>query len=199
MKKINMLIMAGLLSLTSMANAFTLDPTADGTLAVTVDGPSVSDGGFFGIGDGTTASAFFNLVLDTGGFSEAAGTSIDINFPGPVVTTNPVSVFLYRDGPGAAGDGVFDVMTDVLIDSASGTAATISAFLNGTTTYFLQLVGLSESSYNVEVAASSPVPVPAAGILFASALFGAGALGRRKKKTAKTAKTAMIGAFARAS
>lgn len=42
----------------------------------------------------------------------------------------------------------------------------------------------------------SAVPVPAAGILFASALLGAGALGRRKKKSANTL---MVGAFTRAS
>ena len=42
----------------------------------------------------------------------------------------------------------------------------------------------------------STVPVPAAGILFASALFGAGVFGRRKKKSTKTS---MVGAFTRAS
>ena len=42
----------------------------------------------------------------------------------------------------------------------------------------------------------STVPIPAAGILFATALFGAGLLGRRKKKSTKAS---MVGVFARAS
>ena len=47
------------------------------------------------------------------------------------------------------------------------------------------------STYMVSI-----VPVPAAGILFASALFGMGVFGRRKKKSSTTV---MVGAFARAS
>ena len=42
----------------------------------------------------------------------------------------------------------------------------------------------------------SAVPVPAAGILFASALFGLAAIGRRKKKSTKAS---MVGVFARTS
>ena len=42
----------------------------------------------------------------------------------------------------------------------------------------------------------STVPVPVAGLLFASVLFGAGVFGRRKKKSKKTL---IVGAFARSS
>ena len=58
--------------------------------------------------------------------------------------------------------------------------------------YYLLLSGNGTFAYSVDVSA---VPVPAAGILFASALLGAGAFGRRKKK----AKASVVGAFARAS
>ena len=68
----------------------------------------------------------------------------------------------------------------------------ISAMLMVGTTYYLKLSGDDGEAYAVDVSA---VPVPAAGILFASALFGAGALARRKKKATKSN---MIGAFARA-
>ena len=47
------------------------------------------------------------------------------------------------------------------------------------------------------VLVDSEVSVPAAGILFASALFGAGIFGRRKKKS--TSSNVMVGAFTRAS
>lgn len=59
--------------------------------------------------------------------------------------------------------------------------------------YQFQLSGLETTGYSGSISA---VPVPAAGILFASALLGAGAFGRRKKKSAKTS---MVGAFTRAS
>ena len=68
----------------------------------------------------------------------------------------------------------------------------ISAMLAVGTKYYLKLSGDDGEAYAVDVSA---VPVPAAGILFASALFGAGALSRRKKKATKSN---MIGAFARA-
>jgi len=68
----------------------------------------------------------------------------------------------------------------------------ISAMLAVGTTYYLKLSGDAGEAYAVNVSA---VPVPAAGILFASALFGAGALARRKKKATQSN---MIGAFTRA-
>jgi len=68
----------------------------------------------------------------------------------------------------------------------------ITAMLDVGTTYYLKLSGDQFEAYSAEISA---VPVPAAGILFASALFGAGALSRRKKKATKSN---MIGAFARA-
>ena len=63
-------------------------------------------------------------------------------------------------------------------------------------TGFVDVTGATRTGdYAIDLTIST-VPVPAAGILFASALFGAGALSRRKKKTAKTS---MVGAFTRAS
>jgi len=72
------------------------------------------------------------------------------------------------------------------------TGGGIAALLDIGTTYYLKLSGADGESYAVDISA---VPVPAAGILFASALFGAGALSRRKKKATQTN---MVDAFARA-
>lgn len=81
-----------------------------------------------------------------------------------------------------AGTG-FTSYTDLLADALAGgfrMGLHVQAFADGA----------SDSYVSV-----NPVPVPAAGILFASALLGAGALGRRKKKV----KASVVGAFARAS
>lgn len=76
---------------------------------------------------------------------------------------------------------------------ATGTSF-VSAALTPGLLYFLQLDLIEPTDTNFSGTVSA-VPVPAAGILFASALFGAGLLGRRKKKASKSD---MAGAFARA-
>lgn len=95
-------------------------------------------------------------------------------------------------------NGNFDIKVDGVLlamsTALSGSPASIVG-LTGTTFEFINLVGDQGSEFYINNIGVSTVPVPAAGILFASALFGAGALGRRKKK----AKASVVGAFARAS
>lgn len=84
---------------------------------------------------------------------------------------------------------------------ATGTSSLMYDTIVANTTYYLQLTNLTLENfgYEVQVSASSAVstvPVPAAGILFATALFGIGLVGRRKKKTSTNL---MVGAFTRAS
>ena len=122
-------------------------------------------------------------IADTTSFNEAAGTST---------------------GTGAS----FDAFIERIAIAAGSYLVTITQFSNfavgpkladgfdgsGFTT-FMDVTGdprTDSFAYDITLSA---VPVPAAGILFASALLGAGALGRRKKKATKSN---MIGAFARA-
>lgn len=69
----------------------------------------------------------------------------------------------------------------------------VTALLSGTARIGLHVQAFADGSSDSYV---STVPVPAAGILFATALFGIGLVGRRKKKTSTNL---MVGAFTRAS
>ena len=60
----------------------------------------------------------------------------------------------------------------------------------------LQSIGDANDANDSSTYMVSTVPIPAAGILFASVLLGLGVFGRRKKKSANTL---MVGAFTRAS
>jgi len=82
---------------------------------------------------------------------------------------------------------VFDPIDELLYTGVNS----VSALLSSDTLYFLQLTGINGTDFTGEISA---VPVPAAGILFASVLLGLGAIGRRKKKIAKTA---LVSVFAR--
>ena len=93
--------------------------------------------------------------------------------------------------------GFFDILVDgTMHNNIALSGAPLEAIgLVGKTFEFFNIGGGVGSQFYVNTISVSAVPVPAAGILFASALFGAGALGRRKKK----AKASVVGAFARAS
>jgi hypothetical protein len=69
----------------------------------------------------------------------------------------------------------------------------ITALLNGDARIGLHIQGYEDGESDSYV---SQVPIPAAGILFASALVAAGVFGRRKKKVTRNS---MVGAFTRAS
>ena len=182
MNKLKALLIAGLLSLTSVSFASSLtvgDPNgigSVGTIALTNGDAGVTLGGLFD----NTGSVFYELSLNAGDLT-AIGMSLDIT---PPVTLYDVTIAVY--------ESYADLLAGIGSALYTGTNS-LSAMLTGGTTYLLQLNGVADTSYNVDVAA---VPVPAAGILFASALFGAGAFGRRKKKSTKIS---MVGAFARVS
>lgn len=187
-----LLIMAGFISFTSMSHAVTIDPTAADTLYVSVDGPVVqSDPARFD----NTGETFFNVVFDGVGSTTAVGSSFDINFFARTFEVLPVEAYLYKDDTSTTGAGTFDSL-DLLVGFGSGLSANFSALIDGSQAYFLKLIGTADANFEVNINAVSTVPVPAAGILFASFLFGVGVLGRRKKKFTKNS---MVGAFTRAS
>ena len=183
MSKLKVLLIAGLLSLTSVSFASSVvtlgDPNGNGSVGTIslINGDSgVTLGGLFD----NTGSVFYELAINEGIFA-STGMSFDV---GPPVTLFDVTISIY------------DTYANLLAGVGSALYSdtnNLSAALVAETNYFLQINGVADTSYNVKVSA---VPVPAAGILFASALFGAGVYGRRKKKSSTTL---MVGAFTRAS
>lgn len=195
MNKIKVLLMiAGFIGFTTTSHAVFIDSTAEDTLYVTVDGPVVqTDPARFD----STGETFFNVVFDNVGTTSVIGSSFDINFSTFSVDILPVEAYLYKDDTSSvSGTGTFDESLDILVGNASGLAASFSAIIDNGQAYFLKLVGIADANYEVNIAAVSTVPVPAAGIMFATVLFGAGAYGRRKKQSTTNL---MVGAFTRTS
>ena len=127
-------------------------------------------------GSGTT-STWYELILG----AATPGTYLTFGWSANTLQpTDLVISLLDSDGGVIAGlSNIGDAFGNFAVSLSSGA-------------YRLILTGTEGLDYNGNISA---VPVPAAGILFASALFGAGVLGRRKKK----AKVSVVGAFARAS
>lgn len=179
MNKLQALLIAGLLSLTSVSFASSVSYLTGGyTGQVTLTSDDTDFA--FGISFDDTKTQYFELT-NVGPNEKylSIGDSIKTGTP---LSTAPVTLSLYSDS----------AFTNLL---AGGVTNSFQYLFAIGTQYYLKAVedaSLSYSSSNISVSA---VPVPAAGILFASALFGAGALGRRKKK----AKASVVGAFARAS
>lgn len=179
-----------LLSISSVGYASTVSMTgtsAGSTGTVTLDSaPANFFGGFTG------ASVIYDLFSTTNSIF-----SIDAVSSKAGVGLSDLEIALYSENGAAVNFQPSPLMNqDTFIGSDSTLFANITALLATGVHYYLQLTGLDTYSYNVTISEVSAVPVPAAGLLFASALFGAGALGRRKKKTADTS---VVGAFARAS
>ena len=190
-----LLLATSMLAITSVgfASTVTFGGASPGAFAsILVDNGSPANI-FTGTGSGIK---FYDLqaAFDTNVNFVASATKASLTPPSQLVTIN-----LYQDtgAVGGATAGEFDnpasmTMTpDLLLATSTGFNAAFNWFLSASNFYFLEFITTPESGLSAEVSA---VPVPAAGILFASALFGAGFLGRRKKK----AKTAVMGAFARA-
>ena len=179
MNKLKALLIAGLLSLTSVSFASTI--TA-GTSAEF----------------GTTSSGTINLVhLDPvltiyGNFGNSTVRTYDLNVS--PVDSSGMTIGTSNDATGNIYSILFEIFdaSDLVTAVASGSSLTNVA-LSSTASYILKLTGTLKTSYTMDVSA---VPVPAAGILFATALLGAGAFGRRKKKSAQNQ---MVGAFTRVS
>ncbi len=192
MNKLQALLIAGLLSLSSVSFATPVQYTpeydlngdqtvADGNQAGTIYVDQDTTHGFTGNlagdkinGTGRT-SAYFDIVMGSG--------IVDIVTFGQAYDTVQPNSLVYS---------FFDAAGNSFNTAYENLSGTFNVALAANTTYRLVLTGDEGYAYDGRISA---VPVPAAGILFASALFGAGALGRRKKK----AKASVVGAFARAS
>ena len=196
MNKFKALLVVGLLSLSSVSFATSVsytqayidsgiatavaDTAQAGTINLDADGTTAYfKGTLAGTQGGTgTTSTWYELILGSN-----SGSNL-LTFGWAANTLQPTDLVVsLLDASGGAIAGLSD------IGDALGN---FSVSLASGTTYRLLLSGTEGLDYNGNVSA---VPVPAAGILFASALFGAGVLGRRKKK----AKASVVGAFARAS
>lgn len=188
MNKLKALLIAGLLSLSSVSFATSLTTLSDangnlvygadgsrGTIELLNDGNSAQLTGDFTASNGYDEFYNINGVTPDTTWLMSFGQTVDSS------NTNVVTISLLEGATYA---------TSSVVDSGVGS---LDILLDVSNTYYLLLSGSGTFGYSVDVSA---VPVPAAGILFASALFGAGAFGRRKKKSAKTS---MVGAFARAS
>lgn len=240
MNKLQALLIAGLLSLTSVSFASTFDfaAYADNTAHTSTGLTGTGEAGytaFSATNDGITVTAtgtdaggnaFAYLdkgnaglgvcstlgTLDVNGVPTAnqcdpsnddnvtGGEAVKLDF-GRLVSLD--SLELVDANHNTSFAGTFDVSIDggALISIAlSGTPslaaiAALGPLGYGNTFEFFNVIGNVGSEFYINTISVTAVPVPAAGILFASALFGAGALGRRKKK----AKASVVGAFARAS
>ena len=209
MNKIKTLIVAlGLMSFSVIGQAGLITMPGPGFVGTTDSLGTISligDAPLTNFGDNFVASldVFYDVALDVSSF---VSISVSSSVQGiPFSDPKDVSIELFQSN----GDGLFNMLDGPSIASDATNPAIIAAnmidsalilnmFLDATSNYFLRIIGVDPTAtYDVAAIAVLPpseVPVPAAGILFASALFGAGFLGRRKKK----AKTAVMGAFARA-
>lgn len=175
MKNIKTLLMAaGLMCISSLSHASSVTPGGStGAL-----GSIFLDGGGPIIFGSATPNGFYDL---------RAAFDLDFNLS-ILLSPGAAGVKLYRDSDSIFSMiGTFSAEEDPLL--ASGTNGLMASLLGGSgevggPLYFLQFI--SEAGYTVGITTPSAVPVPAAGILFASALFGVGALGRRKKKNVTT-------------
>ena len=179
----NILIAASLLAFSSTSFALTVTPGALGHIDLNGTSDTVFITNTYPSG---TGSAFYDLSV-----SQSTNVVADFRalFNGTVpVDDVTVSIF---NAPEVFIGGLTPLSSTLGVNE-SGTNV-VSAFLTAGVAYILQFDQLtSNPGFSGTI---STVPVPAAGILFASALLGAGFLGRRKKKATKSN---MIGAFARA-
>lgn len=191
MNKLKVLLIAGLLSLTSVSFASTYTEYA-------AYGNETGDDlvGKIGLANGEAVTFDGSLATITDDNVRNASTSVfwDLEILG--------GSELYTFG---WANNVIDQynnsdLVTTFYKEVAGVWTSFATFTNSTFglslaagNYQFQLSGLETTGYSGSISA---VPVPAAGILFASALLGAGAFGRRKKKSAKSS---MVGAFTRAS
>jgi len=196
MKTIKSFMVAlGLLAIssTSYASSFMMGVgTAGSEGTISFDGVNTQSfssqlvGGTEFISEANTDDVFFDLVVTTNTDANTIVSSFHIN----PVSFYDVFVQVFLAGvdnmftPGVAGD-------DGMAIATGNNGVDLTGLLT-TEAYYIQVTAPIGTNVQGEISA---VPVPAAGILFASALFGAGFIGRRKKKAASTT---MTDAFARA-
>ena len=191
MNKLQALLIAGLLSLASVSFATSITSSttlgSSGSILLVNDGNDVSLTG--------SLAAVGTTYIDP---STSALIADSVFYDLTTVNNDGLSVGHSTLG-GSPYDLTYKLFSSLNFTAANqvGTTGTNGLYLGpliAGATYYLELSNLTSEQVGYGVVVSA-VPVPAAGILFASALFGAGALGRRKKK----AKASVVGAFARAS
>lgn len=168
---------------------------ANGAAHAYLDGPF--NGGEGGLGVCSTLDGVGGECDPGNDDNVTGGESLKLDFGwdvrlDKVELLDGVHLGLFDNNPGSFAVSV-DGGAQQLITLA--TFPDVTGLLDGQVFEFFNVGGGANSEFYINNIGISTVPVPAAGILFASALFGAGALGRRKKK----AKASVVGAFARAS
>ena len=178
MNKLQALLIAGLLSLTSVSFASYVD--GSGTIIIENNTADLLVAGQFD----ATKELFYDMKM-----SDANGFDGILTAIGTATEAGGTPEFGYAD--------VYLYLASDLGNAIAGGMGMhhISHMLAVGTDYVIRLVEQGDMDLSSSSLRVSSVPVPAAGILFASALLGAGAFGRRKKK----AQTSVVGAFARAS
>lgn len=159
---------AMMLPLASVAS--TLSPV--GNLNLTLNGPTQSFGGVLD----TNGEAAWGLTVNNTGNAGASAVSLQYTFPSYFPTLYLLGLSLFED---TNTNGLLDTGTDNLIASTGLSYVPILTAngLSGGVQYFLGLTGTAGKSYSGE---ANAVPLPAAALLFGSALLGAGALGRKR-------------------
>ena len=144
------------------AHAAALDPIA--TINVTKNGPTVSQGG----------------TIDQFGSVADLADDWALNILPAGSNTGLIAVNTSTSTGTVTGMEIYEVTgvnTGNVIASSVGN--TINAALDGTKSYVLRIMGIDNAtSYIVDINA---VPIPAAAVLFLSALLGYGFLGRGRK------------------
>jgi len=203
------IIMKAIRNLTLAIGLMVISSTSFAVTMSTISTPTVSgSSGLITIvpnDDPLSVFGFLSLTQPSSGLGNGIGDPVDsdgfiYDFYELVIqgSSGDTNVTALSDVTTLTSDGnlLFSIFSDSSLSAMSQIGSTtvggITALLDLGVTYFLKLASLEERSYEVQISA---VPVPAAGILFASALFGAGFLGRRKKKATQSS---VIGAFARA-
>jgi len=158
-KKLGLFVSLVLLALGMQAKAAVLD--VQGTINVTIDGGVTTQAGNIDV-LGTTANGADDWALNTI----------------PANTNNSMTIFKFAEFPAGTITGLELYESDgTFVKSA---AVTLQAILEGTKSYVLRVLGTAGSSYVVNLSSVSTVPLPAAAVLFLSALAGFGMLSRRR-------------------
>lgn len=146
-------------------------------LNLTVDGASANFTGVFG----QAPDDLWGITLDTAG--HFGGSAISYVFQLTSTGFNqllaPLTISLWED---TDNDSAF-TGADTLLSTDSGFDPVVIGYLAAQPQkYFLQIAGIDGYNYAGQANAISTVPLPAAGLLFAPALLGLGALRRKQAK-----------------
>ncbi|HEX8981103.1 MAG TPA: VPLPA-CTERM sorting domain-containing protein [Parasulfuritortus sp.] len=150
-----------------------LSMAASSSMASTVNMGTLNPGGFLSGGGSFTsniADLYFNLSGGTGNF--LTYLSADSNSNGMTSAT------LWNYDGNVKGSQISTLIQSPTGKANPATTFDISTYLATGHTYLLELGGKAGAGYSYFVSA---VPLPAAGLLFGTALLGAAGLGRKKR------------------